>query len=96
MTRNKEAALRRGVRERRKSPMTWRRGNRGTRRETIPLKSVTVCAGTSWEKAMRKEICRGMVPLTEVSLEEQQSTPEFYNKCWKQNSRPVHIPSNSK
>ena len=47
LTRRKEAELKRGVRDRRKTPMTCRRGNRGTRRETIPRKSVTVCAGTS-------------------------------------------------
>jgi hypothetical protein len=75
VTRKNEAALKRGVRERRETAVTCRIGNRGTRRETIPLKMVTVCAGTSWEKATRKEICRGMVPLTEVSLEKRGSAP---------------------
>jgi len=35
----------------------------------MPRKSVTVCAGTSWENATRKEICKGIVPLIEVRLE---------------------------
>lgn len=46
----------------------WRRGKRGTRRESMPLKRVTVCVGTSWEKAIRKDVCRGMVPLIELRL----------------------------
>lgn len=46
----------------------WRRGKRGTRRERMPLKRVTVCAGMSWENAIRKEIWRGMVPLIELRL----------------------------
>jgi hypothetical protein len=29
---------------------------------------VTVCAGSSCEKATRKEICRGIEPLTDVKL----------------------------
>jgi hypothetical protein len=47
VTRRKEAMLNTGVRERKETVMTWIRGNRGTRRETIPRKSVTVCAGRS-------------------------------------------------
>jgi len=68
MERKKEADERRGVRERRVMVRMWRRGKRGTRREMMPRKRVTVCAGTSWEKAIRKEIWRGMVPLIEVKL----------------------------
>jgi hypothetical protein len=34
----------------------------------MPRNSVTVCAGTSWEKATRKEICKGIVPLIVVRL----------------------------
>jgi hypothetical protein len=64
----REARVRRGVNVRRRMRRVWRRGKRGTRRERSPLKRVTVCVGTSWEKAMRKEICRGMVPLMEVRL----------------------------
>lgn len=45
-------------------------GNRGTLKDKIPRKSVTVCAGTSCEKATRKEICKGIVPLMDVKLEE--------------------------
>jgi hypothetical protein len=41
----------------------------------MPRKSVTVCAGTSCEKATRKEICKGMVPLMVVSLQKCQHIP---------------------
>lgn len=34
----------------------------------MPLKRVTVWVGTSWEKAIRKEIWRGMVPFIELRL----------------------------
>jgi hypothetical protein len=34
----------------------------------MPRKRVTVCAGTSCEKATRKEICKGIVPLMDVKL----------------------------
>lgn len=47
---------------------TWRRGKRGTRRERIPRKRVTVCVGMRLENATRKDVCRAMVPLIEVSL----------------------------
>ena len=43
-------------------------GNRGTLKERIPLKRVTVWAGTSWLKATRKDIWSGIVPATGVSL----------------------------
>ena len=46
-TRRNEAMLRRGVSERRKTAITCRIGKRGTRREMMPLKRVTVWAGTS-------------------------------------------------
>lgn len=63
-----EEAERRGVRDRRVTVRVWRRGKRGTRRERRPLKRVTVWEGTSWEKAMRKPVWRGMVPLIVVKL----------------------------
>lgn len=66
----KAAALSSGVSDRRKTPRMWRSGNRGTRRDMMPRNRVTVCAGTSWEKATRNEICKGIVPLIEVNLEE--------------------------
>ena len=68
MTRMKLAMLNSGVRASRKTASTCRSGNRGTRRETMPLKRVTVCAGTSWEKATRKDIWSAIVPLMVVKL----------------------------
>lgn len=64
-----DAALRTGINARMETAATWRRGNRGTRREMIPLNRVTVCAGRSCENATRKEICSGMVPLIVVNLQ---------------------------
>ena len=64
----KDAALSKGVRDRRKTPRMCRSGNLGTRRDMMPRNRVTVCAGTNWEKATRNEICKGMVPLMEVKL----------------------------
>lgn len=68
VARRKAAALNRGVRERRKTPRICRSGNLGTRRDMMPRNRVTVCEGTSWEKATRNEIWRGIVPLMDVNL----------------------------
>src|SRR5687768_9634187 len=68
MARKKEAAESIGVRESKVTRPTWSKGNRGTRRERIPRKRVTVWAGTSWLKATRKEIWRGIVPAMGVNL----------------------------
>lgn len=65
----KDAALSKGVRDRRKTPRMCRSGNLGTRRDMMPRNRVTVCAGTNWEKATRNEICKGMVPLMEVKVQ---------------------------
>lgn len=70
MTRSNEAALRSGVKDRITTVSMCMSGNRGTLKDTIPRKSVTVCAGTNCEKATRKEICKGIVPLMDVKLEE--------------------------
>ena len=68
MERRTDAVVRSGVRERSKTARMWMRGKRGTLRETMPLKRVTVCVGTSWEKAIRKADCRATVPLMLVRL----------------------------
>jgi len=68
VTKRIEAALSTVVSERMMIVSTWMSGKRGTRRDTMPRKRVTVCAGTSCEKATRNEICRGMLPLMLVKL----------------------------
>lgn len=68
LAKKKDAAERRGVRERVRMARRCRRGKRGTRSEMMPRKRVTVCAGTSCEKATRKEVWRAMVPLIVVRL----------------------------
>ena len=45
----------------------------------MPRKRVTVCAGTSCEKATRKEICKGMLPFMLVKL------PNMLASCNKNN-----------
>lgn len=56
MARKKEAEVRSGVKARRVTRRTYSVGNRGTLIEIMPRKRVTVCAGTSWEKAIRNDI----------------------------------------
>ena len=69
MARKRAAELRIGVRVRAKTAMMWMSGKRGTRREMMPLKRVTVWEGRSWENATRKAIWRGMLPFMVVNLE---------------------------
>ena len=68
IARKRDALVSSGVRESTATNPRYRRGNRGTRRDKIPLNKVTVCAGTSWLKATRKEICTGIVPAIVVKV----------------------------
>jgi hypothetical protein len=56
MARKKDAEVRSGVKARRVTARRYIKGKRGTRNDIMPRKSVTVCAGTSWENAIRKDI----------------------------------------
>lgn len=87
--RRREAELRRRMIASIVMRRMWRRGKRGTRREMMPRKRVTVWAGTSWEKATRKEIWRAMVPLMEVRLLEVSLQSVGREKG---SLRPLHIP----
>ncbi len=74
--------------------MMCRSGNRGILRDTIPRNRVTVCVGTSWENATRKDIWREMVPLMVVKLFYSQRG-HLHTKAW-MNLRPGHISCHSK
>lgn len=63
-----EAELNRRVSVRTVIRRRWSSGKRGTRRDMMPLKRVTVCVGIKFENATRKEVCKAIVPLMEVRL----------------------------
>ena len=92
-TRKREADERSWRSVRRVTRMMWRRGKRGTRREMMPRKRVTVWAGTSWEKATRKEIWRAMVPLMEVKLREEDVSFWFVGGRGFLDGRGAHVHS---
>jgi uncharacterized membrane protein len=89
--RKREAELRSGVRVRANMVMMWMSGNRGTRRDTMPLNSVTVWDGRSCEKAIKKAIWSGIEPFMVVKLEQwlESYTPSKKGNTYVQSTFPV-------